>query len=100
MERVESLIEMGLRAEVEDGLDETRTKGGFVGWNWDETWRRRERWGHWRRKVRGGNICDDEMIVCTRMIFRQVGHFILSIWGEWDQIQAKGSPNGRLNLSS
>lgn len=56
MERVESLVEVGLRAEVEDGLDETRTKGGFVGWNWDETWRRRESWGHWRRKVRGGNI--------------------------------------------
>lgn len=45
----------------------------------------------------------DEMIVCTRIIFRQVGHFVLSIsqcGEEWDQIQAKGCANGWLNLSS
>lgn len=76
MEGVESLVEVGLGAEVEDGLDEARKGGGFVGFRLS----RKRGGGGWHcrlKEVRGVSVT-----ICFEMFY--FCRFVLS-GGKWSK---------------
>lgn len=79
MEGVESLVEVGLGAEVEDGLDEARKGGGFVGFRW-----RRKRGGGggggWHCRLK--EVRSVSVTICFEMFY--FCQFVLSD-GKWSK---------------